>query len=312
MNLMRWRSLNFRYRGGGDMPEQPNKVSSFAGAEFIAKDEFRCWRAVVLEEFFRQCPEAYGELTGRIEREIEAVRITALRAAQDESFREEILQRYGVRKRGTALAMFICFPRIREGKTEHRITTAHLRLCNNDYLPDLQPFRDAFLSWLRRYSLAVNWVADALLDWLRCFERHPEIFREGFQGNRGRAGWVVESPSFQFEFRGFELTGEHLADYRAALEQSFQRALAGHLAGIEAQAKRHRLRRARMVDPIHARWLVGRLCRRLSYRDIIGGENITEDAVKKAVARLAAALGLVLPDLRNGRTKDNGDISGQR
>ncbi|MBM3763409.1 MAG: hypothetical protein FJW36_24630 [Acidobacteria bacterium] len=292
------------------MATQPTKVRSFDGAEYIEGDELQHWRAEVLEEFFRQFPDAFGELTGQIRFEIKALRGTALVAAEDEAFREELLQRFAVRERKVSLAVFACFQRDGEGRMVHRISASHLRLCDEDYLPDLKPFRDAFLAWLGRYNLAIDWVVDELLDCLRSFERHPELYRNGYHGDRDRAGWVVESPPFRFEYRGFELTGEYLGDYLAALETSYKRAITEHLAGIEAKAKQHGLTKARNVEVIHARWLVMRFCRGLSYRDIsadgIGG-RVTEDAVKKAVQRLAAALDLELPELRKRRKQSNGD-----
>lgn len=276
------------------MAAKPGKVTSFAGAEYISEDDLQWWRAEVLEEFFRQRPEAFEELKGRMTAEIKALRVTALLAAHDESFREELLQCYHVRERNAVLAVFTCFPRINEGHTNHRITATHLRLCEGDYLPDLQPFRDAFLSWLRRYNLDADWVADALLDWLRDFERHPELYRDGYHGDRDRAGWVVKSPAFHFEYRGFELTGERWDDYRREIENAFRQAVAEHLKGIEEQAKQRGLTRARKAEPEHFKWLVMRLAGRTN-ADIAEEFGRSETSVSDAVVEKARAIGIELP-----------------
>lgn len=223
-------------------------------------------------------------------------------AAIDEQFRDLQLAAFQARERRVSLAIFHCFHRHPSGN----ISASHLALCSEDHLPDLTPFRDTFLGWLRRYRLdQCQWLIEALLDSLKDFDQFPELFKDAYHADHNRGGWAVKSEPFRFEFRGFELTGESRERYRGELEQHMKGAIQEHFTRAQQSAEERGLRLARDREPVHFKWLIQYLCLNKTYGDIglKGRPRATADTVRKAIRRLAEALVIPLPDGPKGRPR---------
>ena len=156
------------------MHDRPiKKVASCDGAEYVADDELLGWQAQFLKIFFDECPQAFNEFKGPVYRELVILKARARLAAIDSDFRDHQLATFQARERRVSLAIFGCFHRHSSGN----ISASHLALCSEDHLPDLIPFRDTFLGWLRRYRLdQCQWVIEALLDSLKDFDQFPALF----------------------------------------------------------------------------------------------------------------------------------------
>ncbi|MBM3760930.1 MAG: hypothetical protein FJW36_11855 [Acidobacteria bacterium] len=175
-----------------------------------------------------------------------------------------------------------------------------------DNWPDLQPFRDVFLKWLRRYRFdQCEWIVDALLDSLGDLDQFPELFKDEYRADRNRAGWLVTSEPFRFEFRGFELNGESREKYQVQLEQHLKAAIEQHFTKAQQLAAERGLKVAKDRDPVHFKWLIQYLCRNWTYKDIgsKGRPRATADAVRKAIRRLAEELAIPLPEAPKGRPR---------